>query len=68
MIRLGYCPWCGKEITPLAYSHVYAEIEWDKCNTPRCRGNNLDLVTDYGGWVLRPDHIKDRWIGTTPDK
>lgn len=68
MIRTGYCPWCGKEIIPLAFSPTLAQIDWDRCNTPRCRGNNLELITDYGGWVLYPKKIEGRYIGSKPNK
>jgi len=62
MINHGYCPWCGKSIIPMSFSPTFAEIHWDACRTRRCRGNNLDLVTDYGGWVLRPKKIEGKYI------
>jgi hypothetical protein len=52
----------------MAHSRVFAEIEWDACKGPRCRGNNLELVTDFGGWVLRPTAIHDKWIGAKNSK
>ena len=68
MITHGYCPWCGKDIVPMAHSSWFAEIWWDKCGTPRCQGNNLELVTDFGGWVLKPARIEGRYILKKPDK
>jgi len=68
MITQGYCPWCGKEIVPLAVSGWFAEIWWDACKTRRCRGNNLELVTDYGGWVLKPTVKEGKYIVKKPPK
>jgi hypothetical protein len=47
----------------MAYSQVFAQIEWEACRTRRCRGNNLELVTDYGGWVLEPKSIQGKYVG-----
>lgn len=52
--RIGYCPYCGGEITPANFDNANAWLEWYPCRQEACPGNMANIVTDVHGFVIFP--------------
>lgn len=60
--KIGYCPWCSAEMSPMSYDPYNGQIEWMRCKTRRCKGTYKALVTDSQGFVIAPYNIRGRYI------
>jgi hypothetical protein len=67
-MKVGYCMWCGMEVTPQEIEASTGNVFWCCCSTPQCRGNKIRLKTDAEGFVLDPINLLGHYIYSRPDK
>jgi len=66
--RVGFCPWCGAEISASAIDLRLKEIIWDRCQLTRpCSGALYTLVTDFQGFVFYPYKMRGHYVFTRPN-
>ena len=66
MLKSGYCPFCGSEVSVDELDITFTETIWSPCQTSNCRGNRERILTDATGFVIEPLDIQGRYIYSRP--
>jgi len=62
---IGFCPFCGQEISVVAVSLTGIAI-WSKCLRMKCKGSHRKIETDEQGFQIGKFRGKPKYILSRP--